>query len=323
MQKKTRKTIFAVLATALCASMFTACGGSHTVAFNAFWHKNVNVPNLGTEKLSYNVTFEEDSGLGFGYSVKNATGTYTTTLTAYDSDEGKLTYRYETQLTINIVYEFGDQQAAFDDSVSSVVVFESATESLKPISSEKKIVSHSPANTTATKLEDCYNKYEVEVKSDYKTKKSVVKTTLNDKTDATSTTTATIKSEENYTQVDNEQLFLALRGLNPSAAGSSTLLVYAPFSDAAQQVGVSFSSEKSKNFTFTINAAEQTNEITYYPVTLSLNEKYSGASQSLQIAKAVDPLNNTYRNVILQYEVPMALNLGTLTYTLTQAEFMQ
>ena len=299
MQKKTRKTIFAVLATALCASMFTACGGSHTVAFNAFWHKNVNVPNLGTEKLSYNVTFEEDSGLGFGYSVKNATGTYTTLLTAYDNDEGKLTYRYETQLNINIVYEFGDQQAAFDDSVSSVVVFESATESLKPISSEKKIVSHSPANTTATKLEDCYNKYEVEVKSDYKTKKSVVKTILNDKTDATSTTTATIQSEENYTQVDNEQLFLALRGLNPSAAGSSTLLVYAPFSGAAQQVGVSFSSEKSKNFTFVMNSAEQTNEITYYPVTLSLNEKYSGAAQSLQIAKAVDPLNNTYRNVIL------------------------
>ena len=105
MQRKTRKNIFAALAITLCAGIFTACGGSNTVAFNAFWHKNATAPTPGIETLTYSVSFEAGTGLGFGYSVKDATGTYTTVLTT-DVTEGKMTYQYTTQLNVAITYEF-------------------------------------------------------------------------------------------------------------------------------------------------------------------------------------------------------------------------
>ena len=325
MQRKTCKLLSTILAVALCSTAFTACNQDNSVTFSPFWHERAEAPQDGTiEKLTYAVSFEKSSGLNFNYSVDYKNGVYTTTLTRFD-DNGTKRYRYETSLQITVIYECdGTTSAPFTDSVTSWVEFETAETGLKPLKMHKETKSHSPVSTEVTNVEESYVYYETTTDIDYVSGTATVVTVWPDFTEnETNTRTSTVKKEDKYTHLDNEQLLVAVRGISPENNSSPSFSVYSPYTDAAQIIQASFGSKKARKVAnLTINGMKIEKEISYYPVTLSLNAKNSGMSQTLHVAAKIPSGANTYRNVVLSYEAPLSLNLGTLTYSLTNAVFM-
>ncbi|MBR2330462.1 MAG: hypothetical protein IKA40_04370 [Clostridia bacterium] len=323
---KFRKLLSSILAVALCATVFTACDQDNSVTFTPNWHE-LSASPVGdkTETLTYDVSFEKSSGLGFNYSVDYKNGVYTTTLTSSYVDENTLRYRYETSLTITAVYECnGETSQDLLDSVTSWVEFESADKGLRPIKMHKEVKSHSPVSTTANALKDSYVYYETTTDIDYTTGNAKDVTIRPDvENPQPITRDYKVKQQDKYTHLDNEQLLLAVRAIDPESNGSPVFSVYSPYTDKAQLVSARFGSKASRKVAgLTINGTAIDKEISYYPVTMSINDKNSGMSQSLQVATKVTSGTNTYRNVVLRYEVPLSLNLGTLTYALNNAVFM-
>ena len=326
MQRKIGKFISAILAVALCGTAFASCNQDNSVTFSPLWHEYAATAQHGkTEKLTYAVSFEQGSGLGFNYSVDYQNGAYTTTLTSYADEDGSLLYRYETQLTITVVYTCNGQSSEpFTDSVTSWVEFESAEKGLNPLKMHKEVKSHSPVSTTATTLTDSYVYYETTTDIDY-TNGTAIDVTVRPDAQENKTTTRnlTVKKQDKYTCLDNEQLLVAIRGINPENNGAPAFSVYTPYTDAAQIIKAQFSSKVSQKIAnLTVNGTKVEKEISYYPVSLSIDAKNSGMTQTLHVAAKVTSGANTYRNVVLRYEVPLSLNLGTLTYSLTEAVFM-
>ena len=74
-------------------------------------------------------------------------------------------------------------------------------------------------------------------------------------------------------------------------------------------------------FTFTLDGSDAKKAINYVPFSVSISSDNPGATQTVWIAKTEDPLKNTYRNVILRLETPIAYGAGSLVYELTSGEF--
>lgn len=325
MRNSFRKIIPAILAVTFSVAALSGCNQNNTVTFSPNWHEK-NIAHFDeTETLVYDVTFEKSSGLGFNYSVNYSEGEYTATLQSVSDGNNAIRYTYTTRLTINVVYECnGETSETFIDTVESTVTFEEAKNNLRPLTMHKEVNSHSPASAKATKVEDCYVYYHSTTDIDYTAGTAKDVTVRPDWTENnTSTREYTVKTESAYTQIDNEQLFIALRGINASSSSSPSFSVYSPFVDKAQIVNAQFGSLKTEKFSFAIGEGDkQSREISYYPVTVSLTGKNPGSAQTLYIAEKTSASSNTFRNVVLRYEVPVSLNLGTLTYTLRAADFM-
>ena len=84
---------------------------------------------------------------------------------------------------------------------------------------------------------------------------------------------------------------------------------------------MSFSAEKGDDFTFQQNGTETSTAIQFYPVSIALDEKNSGQTQTAWVAKTTNPSNNRYRNVVLRLEAPLSYGMGSLIYTLKSANF--
>jgi hypothetical protein len=317
-----RKNIFSCAALLLTVSFLTACAGtSQKIIFSSNWQADNTVQqNELTEKLEYEVTFEKGAPLSDDYTLDYTNGKYTTNLST-EQYNGRTIYVYETKLEIDVVYQFGSEIEQLQDTVHSLVKFEKADKALRPISSHKEIVSHSPANG-ATELKKCYqlSHYSVDItyNEDY-SGETVLKNLLPEA--AQESTTSFKMDTEKYTCLDNEQLLFALRGINPTLSPSAKFNVYSPYVKATQSVKATFAAEEGIDFTFTRNGAIIKEAIQYYPVSVALNEKNSGATQKVWIAKNTNILSNTYRNVVLRLETPLSYNLGSLIYKLKSAEF--
>ncbi len=324
-----RKTILSITSLLLGATLFSACTDTnYKVAFDDYWKYDVTIPQTAMEEvLTYKVTFDDDTGIN-NYSLQYKEGVYTTKLTSSMQGE-ELVYQYETSLTIEAVYQLGSQQSEpLPNTVKSSVTFLSAADGLKPISSHKELDNYSPVNASeATKVEDCYKRYRYTVDVTYEDTKftSVVTNEALKETDEsyTPSTHETTIDNSQYSYLDNEQLLLALRGVNPTTTASPSLLVYAPFSKAVQTLKASYStSATAGDFTFEMDGETAKRNITYYTVTLGIDANDSGRAQTLQIAKVTNAKANDYRNVILKYEAPYPYNLGTLVYELQTAKFI-
>ena len=137
-------------------------------------------------------------------------------------------------------------------------------------------------------------------------------------------TTQTFEIDEKYTYLDNEQLLFALRGLDQKS--SPSFYVYAPFSNKVQTIYARFDALTTGE-TFSFNTedgkgADTLRAISYYPVTLGIDEKNSGSTQTVWLAERTNASNNEYRNVILSMKVTLAYNVGTLHYSLQSADFI-
>ncbi len=325
------KFISSCAAVLLTASIFTACAGtSQKVIFSSNWQADNTVQNNQlTETLEYAVSFEKSSSNTTGYDVDYQNGKYTTKLSTEQLD-GKTIYVYETSLNIEVIFDYnGEQTEPLKDSVHTLVKFEKADQALRPIFSQKTVVSHSPDNS-ASSLESCFdeNTYVTTItyNPDYSGESLIVYTYQEDKNGEKETKTYEDKNSfaldtEKFTCLDNEQLAFALRGINPSLNSSAKFNVYSPYVKAPQSVKATFNTATSADFSFTRNGTAIKETIEYYPVSVVLNEKNEGATQTVWIAKSTSIQANTYRNVILKLEQPLSYGLGSLVYTLQSATF--
>ncbi len=315
------KKLAPILALALCASAFSGCTGNQRVSFNPYWQQDSLVKEPIYETLEYEVSFQEENGLDkIGYGLSYDNGIYKTTLVSGE-ENGKNVYTYTTEFTITVTYTLGASSESFTDRVVSVSKFYDAANDLRPISSLKEIVSHSPVSNSTSKLEpsDCYQAFEYSASTVY------------DADGKTGTSTVTKKDndpieksfeidEKNYRYLDNETLLLAVRGLS-SSVSSAKVMSYSPFAGGVQRISLSFAQESSETFTFLKNGTSITDNITYRPLSIVLDEENPGATQTAWLAKTTDAKNNAYRNVILKLQTPLSYSLGTLTYILTSATY--
>ncbi len=314
MKFKKLTTAFAAL---LAISSLGACTNKNNqIQLNPYWLENSQAFTNIDETLTYDVTFEEGSGMSsMGYAVAYSEGAYATHLTSAQ-EGGENVYTYTTALDIKVTYTYGGENAEFVDSIYSETKF---NETLKPISSVKTIVSHSPVNTNGghKKVSDCYASYAYEVKTTYSGKDGVsVITNYADPENPKEVKNKTFNaSSGNYRYVDNEQLLFALRGA-PNSTKSGKLRFYSPFVDALQIVKFSFDDETGAKFDYTENGTAVSKDITYRPVTLTLSAKNPGATQTAWIAKCTDAERNANRNILLRLETPLSYEMGKLVYKL-------
>ena len=316
---KYRKKILSAIALTLCATTLTACSTtSPKIPFVKYWLEDAIVtPTNVLEELEYEVTFKKASGLNDAYTVDYQNGVYTTKLTLNED-----VYRYETQFNIDVSYTVGEDKFEAQDSILSWVEFKNSAK-LQPIASHKEIVNHSPANGGST-IKTCYVKSNYTIDTTYNDNGLGGKCVIvnNDPESKNDPQERTFTVEDKYTYLDNEQLLFALRGISQSTTTAS-VSVYAPFSGVVQNVNLTYSTlQKETEFSFKKGDKEIKQVINYYPVSMKINTKLSGATQTAWIAEMTNSHSNTFRNVMLQLETPLSYNLGSLIYKLKSANFI-
>ncbi len=309
------KNIALLLAATTSALALTACGNNDKkLTFMNYWNKDVNSPENINETLTYSVTFQknETAHKKLAYTLNYGTGSYITCLQS--TTDG---FFYTTTLTIPVTYQYGSEAAqTFTDTVKTEVKFLGKNDLLKPVSSKKSVVSHSPVNTTPAKLSECYTSFEYEVNVTYGEKGNaiVVENPTGTKTESASTFSYT---DSKYSYLDNETLLLALRSISSSTT-SGEVQVYNPFMQKMQNIAFSYSEKTGAEFTHTVNGAPLTNKmISYRPTLIALQANNPGATQTAWIASTTTPDNNEHRNVMLYLKTPLSYDLGALEYRLT------
>ena len=322
-----RKLLTTAVTALLATSMLSACGGNNKITFMDFWKKSVaeSVINTVTEVSEYDVSFTKGANDAFAVDYQN--GTYKTTFIS-ETQGQKIIYHYTTEFSVQVQYSCDGQKTEWlQDSLVTTVSFQSSNNGLKPISSEKHGVSHSPLTISPSSLETAYEKYDMTIKTQYdETCENATTTITNHLLTKDNVTTQTFEvSHGSYNYLDNEQLLFAVRCINTGANTSAKFRVYSPFAKTTQKINVSFGAEVSKDFTFSIGEESATRNLAYYPVTVQLSAKNNntGTSKTLWIAKTTDAQNNTYRNAMLRQEIPLSFNLGTLVFSLKSTTFAQ
>lgn len=320
-----RKSVVAISTLLIASSLLASCGGGgEKVSFGEYWYKNSSVrAEVGAEEiLSYDVSFTAGSGISKNYELAYSNGEYSTSFKLVE-ENGKKFYRLSSTLTIDVTYTFGGNDVTFTDTTNSLVEFEANT-AFTPIKSEKHVVSHSPRKTNdSTELSGCYDVFDYSATVVYNGASGTA-TVVNNTNNATKSHSFELDDADDYTYIDNEQLYFALRALQPTAR-ASTLLVYAPFSKVAQQISATFGSKVSnEKFKFVKNSETMPTDgyaVEYVPITIALAEKNSGSPQLIKVATTNDADRNTNRNLILEIQTPLSYNLGTLSYKLKSAKF--
>ncbi len=309
------KKIALLLAATTSAFALASCGNSDAkLTFMQYWNKDVNSPEAIDETLTYAVTFQGNDSIlaDLSYTLSYGQGSYITRLQSTENG-----YSYVTELTIPVTYQYGSEEAqTFTDSVKTEVKFSGKNDLLKPVSSKKSVVSHSPVNTTPTATSECYTAFDYEVTTVYgeKGESVVVENPTGERTESKSTFSY---GENKYSYLDNELLLLALRSISSSTT-SGSVEVYNPFMQKTQIIDFSYSSQTGSEFAHTVNGAALANKtISYRPVTLTLQENNPGATQTAWIAYPSSPDANEHRNVMLYLKTPLSYNLGSLEYRLT------
>ncbi len=317
---KAKKLVFA-LAALLGASTLAACGATdNKITFGNYWQKNaLSEGEKVEETLTYAVNYEKNVGAdGLGYTFDYGEGSYVTKLST--TAEG---YRHTSILTIPVTYTFGEQTKEFTDVVTTTVDMQNTSAGLRPISSIKEVLSHTPVNTTPTDIKGCYMEYAYTVTTTYKegaAASSVVNYLETETTKASTSTSDFTYGQEDYSYLDNEQLLLALRAI-PSSVTSTKVEAYNPFVKSTQLINFTFSATTGASFSYKLNGTDVSNkEISYRPVNITLDAKNPGASQTAWIATTSNPENNENRNMMLKLETPLSYNFGKLIYTLKEVQ---
>ena len=311
------KKLFSILALTLAFTTLGACtNADYKLTFHPNWCEK---PSDSAETVSETLVYKvEGKNITAPYALSYTNGTYTTTLTSTVNG-----YVYETSLSVEVGFGF-ERETPIVDTVTTRVEFSTSGNALRPVSSVKSVVSHTPTDVSEpTKEEACYTAYNYTVATAYNTDG----TATSKITDLSLETPASIDysftyADEDYTYLDNEQLLLALRAL-PNSTASGFVNVFSPYVQRVQKIKLSLTDETAKDFTYTLNGAPTTSSIAYRKASVVLDEKNPGGTQTVWLAKSTvdssDPNKhiNHYRNMILYMETPLAYAFGSLTYTLT------
>ena len=321
-----KKKCFACTALALPLLIFTGCGGGAApLTLSANWYAASNITNNITntsETLTYAVTFEPTEGRDFTVSYDE--GTYTTTLVNENVTESSMGYHLTTELTITGRYILnGERGEDFTDVVRSEVWFLDVTTVLRPIRSEKYVLTHSAPSSNPADLEHAYNVYEYTYTTEYNadcTEANITVEYTQPEDVEPEETTVSLSGSGSY--LDNETILFAWRGISPSEV--SSLRTINPVT--RQQTTVSMTAAPttaSRKATFAINGGgEQEYTLDAYTFTYGYTGTNSGQPQELTYAaKVTEGGVNTYRNVLLEMRVPVLQSMGELVYTLKSAVF--
>lgn len=319
------KKILSLTSFILGATLLSACTGMYNpVTFNDNWKTNPEANSPINETLVYNVSYSKNDGLIEAYEINYTNGEYVANLSTVNED-GKTYYLYQTELSIDVIYEYGSATKQFTDTVSSEIKFARAADRLRPVYSKKTLNSHSPSNGAVENIDDCYYAHSYTVETTYNANLTEGKTVITEHTaegDKKSDPKTFEIDEEDTRYLDNEQLIFALRGVNPTSFPTANFLVYAPFTKAVQQVKATFpTSAEGATFKFHRNGTQIEQNINYRSVKLALNTNNPGAEQTIWIAEKSE--NNVNRNVILKMETPLSYGIGSLVYTLTSETYSE
>ncbi len=319
---KKRQFTAAVSALLGATLLISSCSSGSAASFSANWHANtaINTVVEGTsETLVYNVTQNVETATNSTYSVHYSGGTYTAALTTEQRD-GKLLYRYHTELSISVQYLFdGQYSEPKTDKITSTVYFRSIQEGLAPVSSTKEVESRSPSGLSPASLDSAYRDYHYSIQTDYNEDGTAATSVYTDlSTESGDTQTTEFSIGDGYSYIDNEELLFALRGI--SYASAQQFQVYNASVRRVQNVRVSPSAVKGGTFEFLLSGQPHSNSTDYYSLSISISESNPGATQTAWYA-ATNAANNVYRNVMLRLETPISYNLGSLVYELQSAEF--
>ena len=311
-------------------TLLSACSGGTPLSFTANWYRNTALGssvNDTLEELTYEVSFtpaENDSS----FSVEYDTGTYTTRLInaniALSDGSTKEGYIYTTELTISGRYRLGSEVSEdFSDRVSSSVSFLPVTDGLKPVKSEKEVLSTSPIVSLPETLEGAIETYHYTYDVSYDaalTTATAVYTDLNADTPAPETREYAIDGTTTY--LDNEQILFALRGLSLSSVATFRTVnsVMGIVTEVSTGTSTTGPTSLKESVDFTMDGTAVKTEIDAVQVPIIYQSTPSGQQQDLVYAATTDT-NNTYRNVLLRMEVPVLQSLGTLVYRLKEAAF--
>ncbi len=307
-------------------TLLCACSNASPLTFAANWYKNTSITTVSDtyEKLEYAVTFTPAEGTA-ALSVEYDAGTYTTelkneTLTLSDGTvaEG---YVLTSDLKISGRYKLGGMTGeTFRDFTHSVVKFLPTNEKLRPVESVKTVHSTSPLSANPNSLENATKLSHFTLAMKYEADLSKATQTFTDLAakDAEPVVTEFDVSGKD-TFLDNEQIAFALRGLDLSV-GASFRTINTVMS-SVQTVSVS-ATAATEDVQFEMDGKQmEKTAITVYETTVKYNTTLSGASQTVFYAATTSANGNLYRNVPLRYESPLIQSLGTLTYSLTKAQF--
>ena len=312
-------------------TLLSACSGGTPLSFTANWYRNTALGgsvNDTLEELTYEVSFtpaENDSS----FSVEYDTGSYTTRLIndniARSDGSTKEGYIYTTELTISGRYRLGSEVSEdFSDRVSSSVSFLPVTDGLKPVKSEKEVLSTSPIVSLPETLEGAIETYHYTYDVSYDaalTTATAVYTDLNAETPAPETREYAIDGTTTY--LDNEQILFALRGLSLSSVATFRTVnsVMGIVTEVSTGTSTTGPTSLKESVDFTVDGTAVKTEIDAVQVPIIYQSTPSGQQQDLVYAATTDTNNNTYRNVLLRMEVPVLQSLGTLVYRLKEAAF--
>ncbi len=315
------KKITLFLAALLGATSLAACTDSDKkIDFNNYWQYNsLTTGEAVNETLTYKVAFEKSAGVdSTGYALSYGEGRYVTTL---ETAANRTSYIYKTTLEIPVTYEYAGESKTFDDKITTEVTFLNAGNGLRPLSSTKTVVCHTPTSSAEGSLDSCFNAYDYTVvnaygEGDNATGNATV--TYND-TEKTQTSSFTF-GKSDYSYIDNEQLLLALRAV-PTTTSTGKIEFYNPFLETSQRVSFSFAEASASEFLHTVNGEPlSSKEISYRSVSLTLDSKNPGSTQTAWIATTETTDKNAHRNVMLYLETPLSYSLGTLKYTLVSVQ---
>lgn len=311
---KLRKIAIALAATLAFTTLAACTNTDQKLTFNDYWEYNALVASSSVdETLEYKVTYEKLAGAdALGYTLTYGEGSYVTTLKTHTQG-----YIYTTSLEIPVTFQYGtDEAETVTDTVTTEVVFQRSKDGLRPISSSKKVVSHTPQNGGATSTKTCYALYDFTVETVYPTEgkatSTVTYTTAEEPYIVTSSFDA---SDKKFSYLDNEQLLLSLRALSPSTT-SGTVQIYNPFIENKQNINLTFAEEAAKELTLNWNGETSKKTIACRSVSLTIDDRNPGGTQTALFAQRTTAEKNENGNIMLQLTVPLSYSIGNLVYTL-------
>ena len=325
-------------------ALLASCSTASPVGFSANWFRNVSttiIPAGFEETLEYAVSFERSSTSLNGQFVMEYPegGTYSVyfhdgSVTDDEGNEQK-TYVYETTLTTTVKYTLGTESITLPEVVTTRVEFLDTAHELKPLSSHREVHASAPFTTPTApgaKLDACYVKldYVMDISYNHEKEKAIYNLTYLTKDNEKDTTKNNIENREikikcKGTFFDNEMMIPVLRAAELSS--SMSLFTIDTTTQSLDSLTVKEGPTAvtlTQRVKYSTDTTPEEEEKTFNAneISIAYKKQNSGGTHKFTIAqRSTSSDSNKNRNVCLKYEYPVINSHGTMTYTLTQANF--
>lgn len=364
-------TVLALTLAAGCAVTFSGCGGTsilNTASLSSNWYALTSYKNIqptftgeeNAERATYTVTHEQGALANSTYSVQFAkSGVYETLFYATDFDYNAFgneeyaksygeaygnktvpAYYYKTtfdmpEMTFTCK---GASTEKLHESAVTECYFLPVKDRLRPLYSKISVVSHSPANSTVSSIENIYRTIDRTYECFYEysggDKLNTVKTKLT--FGASDYQTSSEEQwivydklgEAAHVFFDNNAIDIAVRSMGLNANLSQAISLYSPnsgvqnYSVAGSTAALGEDEHKSITKVLQDNGlftpTDEKPLIDTAAASVSYIGELTGVSQTYWYAAVTNPKNNTARATMLKISAPLSYGLGTLNYVLTE-----